>query len=41
VLEIRNKVFHFRGEVSVEELEALAAAHKWLLRRIAIARAEQ
>jgi CBS domain-containing protein len=41
VLEIRNKVFHFRGEVSVEELEALAAAHKWLLKRIAIARAGQ
>jgi predicted transcriptional regulator len=34
VLEIRNKVFHFRGEVSVEELEILAAAHKWLLRKI-------
>lgn len=41
VLEIRNKVFHFRGEVSVEELEALAAAHKWLHKRVIIARDAQ
>lgn len=34
VREIRNKVFHFRDEVIVEELEVLVAARQYLRRRL-------
>jgi CBS domain-containing protein len=34
--EIRNKVFHFRDEVTADELNALVAARRWLLRKIQI-----
>lgn len=36
VREIRNKVFHFRDDVSAEELETLVAAVGWLRRKILI-----
>ncbi len=34
VREIRNKVFHFRDEVSADELELLVGARKWLIRKV-------
>jgi CBS domain-containing protein len=34
VREVRNKVFHFRDDVSAEELNSLVAARKWLLRKV-------
>jgi hypothetical protein len=34
VCKIRNKVFHFRDDASVEELEVLADTRRWLLRKI-------
>jgi CBS domain-containing protein len=32
--EIRNKVFHFRDEVTADELNALASARRWLHRKV-------
>ncbi|WP_442940059.1 hypothetical protein [Nocardioides sp. B-3] len=40
VREIRNKVFHFRDDVSVGELETLVAAVGWLRRKILIRRGQ-
>lgn len=40
VLGIRNKVFHFREDVTVEDLETLVSARRWL-RRKAIMASEQ
>jgi CBS domain-containing protein len=40
VREIRNKVFHFRDDVSAEELETLVAAVGWLRRKILIRRGQ-
>ncbi len=37
VREVRNKVFHFRDEVTVEELEAVVRARLWLQRKVAMA----
>jgi hypothetical protein len=34
VPKIRNQVFHFRDDASVEQLEALLNARDWLLRKI-------
>jgi hypothetical protein len=36
VREIRNKVFHFRDEPSLDELESLGAALTWVRRRVMI-----
>lgn len=36
VRETRNKVFHFRGEVTSDELEALVGVATWLRRKILI-----
>jgi CBS domain-containing protein len=38
--EIRNKVFHFRDDVTAEELNTLIAARKWLLRKVQIVQAK-
>ena len=38
VREIRNKVFHFRDDVTAEELDVLVAARRWLLRKTLISR---
>ncbi|AGZ44200.1 hypothetical protein [Actinoplanes friuliensis] len=35
--EIRNKVFHFRDELTLEELDSVLAARVWLHRKMAIA----
>lgn len=32
VREVRNKVFHFRGDVTVQEYQALVTTREWLLR---------
>jgi hypothetical protein len=40
VREIRNKVFHYRDNVSAEELEKLVAAVGWLRRKILIRRSQ-
>lgn len=37
--EIRNKVFHFRDDVTVEELDVLVSARRWLLRKVLTVRA--
>ncbi|WP_186315485.1 CBS domain-containing protein [Catellatospora sichuanensis] len=34
VREVRNKVFHFRGEVTAEESELMMSASAWLKRRV-------
>ncbi|MEV4545245.1 hypothetical protein [Micromonospora echinaurantiaca] len=33
VREIRNKVFHFRGEILPEEVQSLSEAVTWVRRR--------
>lgn len=38
---VRNKVFHFIGDVSAEELQSLAVTWRWLERKVVMARAEQ
>ena len=38
VREIRNQVFHFRDDVSVEQLDTLVAARVWLSRKVRTAR---
>lgn len=38
VREIRNQVFHFKDDVSVDQLETLAAARVWLSRKVRAAR---
>jgi CBS domain-containing protein len=34
VREVRNKVFHFRDDVTAEEMDALVIARRWLLRKV-------
>jgi CBS domain-containing protein len=38
---IRNKVFHFIGDVSVEEMQSLLVTWRWLERKVVTARAQQ
>jgi CBS domain-containing protein len=38
---IRNKVFHFIGDVSIEELQSLLDTWRWLERKVVTARARQ
>jgi len=40
VREVRNKVFHFRSDVSGEELDILVAARQYLRRRVETTRAQ-
>ena len=37
--EIRNKVFHFRDDVTADELDSLVGARRWLLRKVFIVQA--
>lgn len=41
VREVRNKVFHFRDEISAEELDVLVVARQYLRRRVTAAKARR
>jgi CBS domain-containing protein len=41
VRDIRNQVFHFRDDVSIEQLESLTSARAWLARKVRIARSRR
>lgn len=34
IREVRNKVFHFRGEVTAEDMQAVVTARTWLRRKV-------